>query len=386
MNVLTKIGYDNLTVEIGFPIDDDSLEKILRDNYMPTDTTKPFSVRSIDYPEVLSGLEGQTVNLDELNYLAKRIDCFFDDEFNQFSIAVDHTKATGLKDLINLSFNLDKYTLITDISDMTKVGREYVLNTEGSVPADTRYDEKYAQIGRELLNSGRGIFTEKGLLFIEDKPLEEIYDGQVFPSFAYNRSIADVEIEYNGKLETAFLPDSELAISKAINRLGAKSIEDCDCVMEILDPKYSNLSETLDQIFAINGINTMNEIFKRLDNEDIDSKKLAAAIDYTGVTAADDVGILIDYIDDFGLIEDVSYGDDEAVGRYFVESDFYDEYEISDELEDFLDYSEFGAYIAETRSGEYVPGGFIFYDGNNDISEILDQLGSADCSMRMGGM
>ena len=156
--------------------------------------------------------------------------------------------------------------------------------------------------------------------------------------------------------------------------------------MEILDPKFSNLSETFDQIFAINGINTMNEIFKRLDNEDIDSKKLAAAIDYAGVTSADDVGILIDYIDDFGLIEDVSYGDDEAVGRYFVESDFYDEYEISDELEDFLDYSEFGAYIAETRSGEHVPGGFIFYDGNNDISEILDQLGSADSSMRMGGM
>ena len=386
MNVLTKIGYDNLTVEIGFPIDDDSLEKILRDNYMPTDTTKPFVLRSIDYPNALSGLEGKTVNLDELNYLAKRIDCFFDDEFNQFSVAVDHTKVTGLKDLINLSFNLDKYTLITDISDMTKVGREYVLNTEGSVPADTRYDEKYAQIGRELLNSGRGIFTEKGLLFIEDKPLEEIYDGQVFPSFAYNRSIADVEIEYNGKLETVFLPDSELAISKAINRLGANNIEDCDCVMEILDPKFSNLSETFDQIFAINGINTMNEIFKRLDNEDIDSKKLAAAIDYAGVTSADDVGILIDYIDDFGLIEDVSYGDDEAVGRYFVESDFYDEYEISDELEDFLDYSEFGAYIAETISGEYVPGGFIFYDGNNDISEILDQLGSADSSMRMGGM
>ena len=385
MNVLTKIGYDNLTVEIEFPIDDHELDRLLRENYMPTDTTKPFYVRSIDYPNALSGLEGRTVNLDELNYLARRMECFFDDEYNQFSIAVERTNATNLKDMINLTFNLDKYTLITDISDMTKVGREYVLNTEGSVPADTRYDAKYAQIGRDLLNSGRGIFTDKGLLFVEDKPLEEIYDGQVFPSFAYNRSIADVEIEYNGKLETVFLPDSELAISKAINRLGAKCIEDCDCVMEILDPKYSDLSEMFDQIFASNGINKINEIFKRLNNECIDSKKLAAAIDYTGVTSANDVEILIDYIDDLGLIEDVSYGDDEAVGRYFVESDLYDEYEISDELEDFLDYSEFGAYIAETKSGEYVPGGFIFYDGNNDISEILDQLGSADNSMRMGG-
>lgn len=314
MNVLTKIGYDNLTVEIGFPIDDDSLEKILRDNYMPTDTTKPFVLRSIDYPNALSGLEGKTVNLDELNYLAKRIDCFFDDEFNQFSVAVDHTKATGLKDLINLSFNLDKYTLITDISDMTKVGREYVLNTEGSVPADTRYDEKYAQIGRELLNSGRGIFTEKGLLFIEDKPLEEIYDGQVFPSFAYNRSIADVEIEYNGKLETVFLPDSELAFGKALNRLGAKYLEDCDCVMEILNPKYNNLSETLDQVFTSNGINELNRILKRLDDEGIDPKKLAAAIEYTGVTSSHDIGVLMDNIDDLELIADIDEGDYDEVG------------------------------------------------------------------------
>ena len=119
MNVLTKIGYDNLTVEIEFPIDDDSLDKILRDNFMPTDTTKPFYVRSIDYPNALSGLEGRTVNLDELNYLARRMESFFDDEYNQFSIAVERTNAASLKDMINLTFNLDKYTLITDIRSST---------------------------------------------------------------------------------------------------------------------------------------------------------------------------------------------------------------------------------------------------------------------------
>ena len=383
MNVLTKIGYDNLTVEIGFPIDDDSLEKILRDNYMPTDTTKPFSVRSIDYPEVLSGLEGQTVNLDELNYLAKRIDCFFDDEFNQFSVAVDHTKVTSLKDLINLSFNLDKYTLITDISDMTKVGREYVLNTEGSVPADTRYDEKYAQIGRDLLGSGRGIFTDKGLLFIEDKPLEEVYDGQVFPSFAYKHSVADVEVEYNGKLETVFLPDSELAIRKAINRLGAKSIEDCDCVMEILDPKYNKLSDTLEEIFKCEGINELNDILKTLDEYDIDPQKVAALIEYTGVTSASDVNVLIDSVDDFEFITDTHEDDYDNVGRYFINSS--DDYELSEELEDFFDFYEFGKYMSDEKSGEFVSDGFICYTGYSSIDEIMDQLDTADSSMRMGG-
>ena len=384
MNVLTEIGYDNLTVEIEFPIDDDSLEKILRDNYMPTDTTKPFYVRSVDYPNALSRLEGRTVNLDELNFLAKRMECFFGDEYNQFSIAVERTNATNIKDMINLTFNLDKYTLITDISDMTKVGREYVLNTEGGVPVDSKYDEKYAQIGRDLLNSGRGIFTEKGLLFVENKPLDEVYDGQVFPEFAYNAAIADVEIEYNGKMETLFLPDSELAFGKALNRLGAKYLEDCDCVLEILDPKFNNLSETLDQVFTSNGINELNEIIKRLESEDIEPKKLAAAIEYTGVTSPHDIGVLMDNIDDLELITDIDQGDYDEVGRYFINAS--DDYELSEELEDFFDFHEFGEYISDERSGQFVSGGFIYYDGNYDMTDILDQLDSADNSMRMGGM
>ena len=384
MNVLTKIGYDNLTVEIEFPIDDDSLEEILRDNYMPTDTTKPFYVRSIDYPNALSGLEGRTVNLDELNFLAKRMECFFGDEYDQFSIAVERTNATNLKDMINLTFNLDKYTLIKDISDMTKVGREYVLNTEGGVPVDSKYDEKYAQIGRDLLNSGRGIFTEKGLLFVENKPLDEVYDGQVFPEFAYNAAIADVEIEYNGKMETLFLPDSELAFGKALNRLGAKYLEDCDCVLEILDPKFNNLSEMLDQVFTSNGINELNRILKRMDDEEINPQKLAAAIEYTGVTSPHDIGVLMDNIDDLELITDIDQGDYDEVGRYFINAS--DDYELSEELEDFFDFHEFGEYISDERSGQFVSSGFIYYDGNYDMTDILDELDSADNSMRMGGL
>lgn len=384
MNVLTKIGYDNLTVEIEFPIDDDSLEKILRDNYMPTDTTKPFYVRSIDYPNALSVLEGRTVNLDELNFLAKRIECFFGDEYDQFSVAVERTNATNLKDMINLTFNLDKYTLIKDISDMTKVGREYVLNTEGGVPVDSKYDEKYAQIGRDLLNSGRGIFTEKGLLFVENKPLDEVYDGQVFPEFAYNAAIADIEIQYNGKMEILFLPDSELAFGKALNRLGAKYLEDCDCVLEILEPQYNNLSETLDQVFTNNGINELNHILKRMDEEEINPQKLAAAIEYTGVTSPHDIGVLMDNIDDLELITDIDQGDYDEVGRYFINAS--DDYELSEELEDFFDFHEFGEYISDERSGQFVSGGFIYYDGNYDMTDILDQLDSADNSMRMGGM
>lgn len=384
MNVLSKIGYDNLTVEIEFPIDDDELDRILRENYMPTDTTKLFYVRAIDYPNVLSILSKSEVNLDQLNYLAKRLDCLDDDEMDQFVVAVDYENISSLRDLINLSFNLDKFTLIKDISDMTKVGREYILNTEGSVPADSKYDEHYAQVGMDLLNSGRGVFTPKGLLFREDKPLEELYDGQVFPYFAYNASIVDIEIEYNGKSEMVFLPDSELAFGKALKRLGAPDLEACECSLELTNARYSKLVDSFNEVFEKDGINELNSILKTLDEYDIDPNKVAALLEYTGVTSASDINVLIDSVDDFELITDVYEGDYDEIGRYFINNS--DDYDLSEELEEFFNFDQFGEYIADEHSGQFVSGGFIYYTGYTGLDEILDQLDTADNSMRMRGM
>ena len=80
------------------------------------------------------------------------------------------------------------------------------------------------------------------------------------------------------------------------------------------------------------------------------------------------------------------YGDDDSVGRFFVDSDYYDEYDVSDELRDFVDFSEFGEYMIEEKFGQYVCEGLLFYDGNHDVSEILDQLEDEDNSMTMGGL
>lgn len=383
--ILATISCNYKTTEIEFPVNDDTLERILQEAEMPTDTTlQLFSVDSIQYPEQLSILVGSVLNLDELNYLAKRLDSFDESEIQQFYAALDQNKTQELKELINLSFNLDKFTLIQDISDMTKVGKEYTINTEGSVPADNRYDEKYAEIGRKLLNSGKGIFTDNGLLFVEDKPIEEVYDGQVFPMFAYNSCVTSVDIEYNGKCETVFLPDSDLAIGKAVRRLGAPFLEDCKYTADLYNPKYEKLIDNFDEVLSKEGVMELNHLVKKVDEYDIDIRKLCAAIEYAGVTSSNDIGILVDNIDDLELITDIDDGDFDEVGRYFINHS--DDYDLSEELEDFFDFQQFGVCIAEDRSGQFVSGGFIYYDGNDDMSVILDQLDGVDSSMRMGGI
>ena len=382
MYISAHISFDRKSAEIDFPISDDMLDDILREAGMPTDTTMPFYVEDIHHPAELSRLGGKDVNLDELNYLAKKLDCMTDDELDQFYAAMEHKDVNGLKNLINLSFNLNKFTIIKDVGNMTNVGREYTLYTEGSTPADSRYDAKYAEIGRKLLSSGRGIFTEYGLLFVEDKPMDYVYDGQVFPSFAYNACIVNVDVEYKGKYESLFLPDSELAIQKAIRRLGAESIDDCECSCGYENPNYGRLSVKFEDILDNEGIYALNSLCKAFDEQEVDLVKLDAAMEMTGVSSSKNMITLINYLDDLELVSSIDVNDYDEVGRYFLEHS--DEYKMSDELYDFFNFEDFGGYIAGEYAGQFTSCGFIYYGGVDSMDVILNALEDEDSAMTMG--
>ena len=386
MYISAHISYNGNSADIDFPVSDEMLNVILENSEMPTDTTLPFFVEDIHYPLELSALNAQTVNLDELNFLARRLDSFTEEEIEQFFAATEHENAQSLKDMINLTYNLDKFTLIKNVGDMTKVGRDYTLNTEGCVPADSRYDAKYAEIGRKLLASGRGVFTERGLLFVEDKPIEEVYDGKTFPGFAYQSFIVNVDVEYKGRYESLFLPESQLAIDKAVRRLGAESIDDCDLSSEYGNPNFSRFSVRFEEILDNEGIDALNELAYELNTYDIDTEKLDAAMEMTDVKSSKNIITLINHLDEFEWLNDISYGDYEGVGRFFVESDYYDEYEISDELCDYFDFAEFGAHMADEKSGQFVNGGFIFCDGEDGFDSFMDKFEDESSSMTMGGM
>ena len=386
MYISAHISYNGNSVNIDFPVSDEMLNVILENSEMPTDTTLPFLVEDIHYPIELSALSARNVNLDELNFLARRLDSFTEEEIEQFFAATEHENAQSLKNMINLTYNLDKFTLIKNVGDMTKVGRDYTLNTEGCVPADSRYDAKYAEIGRKLLASGRGVFTERGLLFVEDKPIEEVYDGKTFPGFAYQSFIVNVDVEYKGRYESLFLPESQLAIDKAVRRLGAESIDDCDLSSEYGNPNFSRFSVRFEEILDNEGIDALNELAYELNTYDIDTEKLDAAMEMTDVKSSKNIITLINHLDEFEWLNDISYGDYEGVGRFFVESDYYDEYEISDELCDYFDFAEFGAHMADEKSGQFVNGGFIFCDVEDGLDSIMDKLEDESSSMTMGGM
>lgn len=228
-----KIKYGNSQTDLRFPCTEKEMNAALERIHAEDVTPLELYVSEVIFPEELGCLQDRFVNLDEVNFLGKRMDSFFGDEEYQFYEAMKFEGFDTLPDLINLSFNLNRYPLIQDIGDMGKIGREYLLTVKGCLPADDADDPKYAEFGRELIRSGKGVFTEHGLLFVdEDTPFVKDYDGQNFPAYVYDQMLCFIRAEYNGKTEFLYLPCEEEAIDKAFARLGAPTPDDVELSWE----------------------------------------------------------------------------------------------------------------------------------------------------------
>lgn len=374
-----KIKYGNESTDIRFPCKETEMSAPLERIHAEDVTPLEIYVTEVIFPAELNFLQDRFVNLDEVNFLAKRMDGFFGDEEYQFYEAMKSEGFDTLPDLINLSFNLNRYPLIRDISDMGKIGREYLLTVKGCLPADDADDPKYADFGRKLIQSGKGIFTEHGLLFVdENTPFQKLYDGQVFPPYVYDSDVLCIaRADYNGKSEYLYLPCEEKAIDKALARLGAAP-ENVKITLEDFSVNNPKWFERFKQIAADEGVYELNGLANAINSADTDLKKLWLVAEYAEVEEAGQLARLAENIGCFKVIEDVS--DYEDVGRYIVDNN--DCYALHPELEDYFDFNGFGEHIAEEYGGKFVGGNFIYNDTDTSLLDIL----YPDEPMTMGGM
>lgn len=372
-------------IDIQFPISESALSTKLTGIRIAEDSTSPpFAVVSeVYWPKAFSMLTGRTVNLDELNYLAKRMESFDALEYDQFLVGISKLDSKEVRDLINLTFNLDRFTLCQDVSSFSRIGRQYVLNTQGAVPADDQDDPKYAAIGKELIDRGLAQITERGLLIYNPfDPLTEEYDGQTFPPYYYEDTPVSVEATFNGHTELLQFPAEELAIRKALARLGAPSDTSCEIAVEFNHAKNEAWEDRIRALIQNEGLCETNEMIRALDVKELDWEKLDAVIELTEVHKASNIAFLARHLDEFALIP---HAEDEAgVAHYLVDN--LNEYAMDIEMEDFFDFPGFGAFFAEEHAGRFVDGGFVYYKGISTLDEFLEELESEDEAMTMGGM
>ena len=147
-------------------------------------------VEKIDsFYTVLKRTEMLTVNVEELNYLAKRLDSFDTGEAAQFQAMAHKLELFKLKDLINLTFCCQQATVITDFSDLAAVGRDHYMNLHGgSASVDELNKLDGEETARRLIENGGGTITPYGVVYDNGMKLKPVYDGRFFPCYRDNGS------------------------------------------------------------------------------------------------------------------------------------------------------------------------------------------------------
>ncbi|MBS6311720.1 MAG: antirestriction protein ArdA [Firmicutes bacterium] len=210
-------------------------------------------VEEIDsFYTILKRTEMLTVNVEELNYLAKRLDSFDTGEAAQFQAMAHKLELFELKDLINLTFCCQQATVITDFSDLAAIPNAItVAVTSKAEPEDTKHitwlflPMVQEEIDRALLRGGITDHADVRLRLESSQLPDEV----------------DVLLE----MEHETLADlNELAA--ATDGLSNADMEKLGAVVTLAEPKSAaqikNLAESLDLFDFAPGAHTPQEYGK----------------------------------------------------------------------------------------------------------------------------
>ena len=123
---------------------------------------------------------GEYENLDELNYLASKLEEMGQGEYAQFQAAMEVGDHSGsLQEIINLTDNLDCYDLYPSIQDYDDLGRYYIEELDAmQVPEHLRNYIDYEAYGRDVALEESGDFTDLGYVRDTGSSFHEYYDGE----------------------------------------------------------------------------------------------------------------------------------------------------------------------------------------------------------------
>ena len=302
----------------------------------------------------LRKLEGAKVNIDELDYLAKRLDGFDAVEITQFQAMADKLNLTEMKDLINLTFSCQQATVITDFSDLEAVGRNHYMNTHGG---SALMEELEHLDGEEtailLIEDNEGTITRYGVVYDNGMQLSQLYDGRNLPCYHYESDIISVGLASRSEpdpptnIAWVYLPAANEQIERAMYRAGINAPEDVSLWMgDSLFPM--EIDAALD--FRHEDIYKINDLAKRVEKLSNDDRvKLGAVVSMTESEGADQICRLIDNL---ALFEFAPGAHTPAeYGRFMIQKSGHFEYDSN--LDEYYDYERYGL-----QQMEYKPGVF----------------------------
>lgn len=292
---------------IPFPIPDSEYDHtiaLLEDMGIGSPTAQDCRVDEVDstYP-ILNRLVAQSVNADELDYLAKRLDSFSKGEDEKFEALASKLSLSDIKDFINLTFCCQQATVITDFSNLEQTGKGHALTVNGGSMPMEEFDKVDGQaVALDLIQSGAGVVTPYGVVYDNGMKLEQLYDGRHFPAYLYQMPELMIEIKSGEDGEAIgylYLPSSDRQIQRTLMRAGSGSEGfRMEIAMDELPPQVSNMvSPTRD---GLDDLNALCRAVEPLSAEE--RKKLEAVVLMTRAEYASEVRQLAENLEQFDFV------------------------------------------------------------------------------------
>ena len=334
---------------------------------------------------VLKRTEMLTVNVEELNYLAKRLDSFDTGEAAQFQAMAHKLELFELKDLINLTFCCQQATVIADFSDLAAIGRDHYMNLHGGCAKTEELDALDGEAtARQLIESGSGMITPYGVVYDNGMKLEQVYDGQFFPCYYYEPNAITVAVTAKSEPEDTehitwlYLPMAQEEIDRTLQRAGITAPLDIQLRLE--DTQLPNEVDVLLDMEqeSLAGLNVLAQATDELSSDDM--KKLGAVVTLAKPQNAEQIKNLVENLDLFDFAPGAHTP--EEYGKYMIQQSGHFDYD--ENLDEFYDYEKYGLQRMGEEDGMFTDRGYIAYKGYTSLAEIMD--GSQSSHMEMGGM
>lgn len=335
----------------------------------------------IDAPPILDMLEKTMVNIDELDFLARSMDRFTNEELAKFQCMTVTRDYKDVMTLINLSFCCETTTVITDFSDLEAVGKRHYMNINGGgVPSDVYRQLNGEGIARELIAGGEGIVTPYGVIYENAMRLEPLYGGNSFPPYADQAYLMEFEIDSprDGGV-VIFLPQPEKRLERLIERAGIRNLEDLKISSwhsDLPDAIYTCLDVQQEGIFELNRLCSAVHGMDEAQRE-----KLSAVILYAEPEYAMQIRHLAENLDQFDFIPGATdLGD---YGRHMIKESGH--YEYDDNLDWYYDYEQYAKDHLKGESYKFCDGGLVIYRGTLSLDELMMEE-PAEQEQMMGGI
>ena len=132
-----------------------------------------------DMPELYANF-GEYESIDELNYLASLLSEMDENDLEKFEAVLDTGEHSGsVKELINLTQNLDCFEFYSGITSEEELGRMYIQELDAiQIPEHLIDYIDYEAYGRDVRINEGGSFSGNGYVFDNNSSFIEHYSGR----------------------------------------------------------------------------------------------------------------------------------------------------------------------------------------------------------------